>query len=165
MKNDCCLIYEVSIWMQPTPMSCHKYTSIQLLNNPKDLQLEKSNIMKRNPTSEKDGICSNFYYFSIISNFLHIGLRLHKSILGRFHFPTLIFWTWGLLMPSEIQDIFWAPHIYRGGLCWFCVFPRIFQGPVGRLRISCYLTHSPTGVMGPHSNSVCALVQKLNILC
>ena len=76
-------------------------------------------------------------------HFLHIGPRLHKSILGRFHFPTLIFWTWGLLMPSEIQDIFWAPHIYRGGLCWFCVFPRIFQGPVGRLRISCYLTHSP----------------------
>ena len=67
-------------------------------------------------------------------------------------------------MPSEIQDIFWAPHIYRG-LCWFCVFPRIFQGPVGRLRISCYLTHSPIGVMGPHSNSECAHVQKLNILC
>ena len=36
---------------------------------------------------------------------------------------------------------------------------------MGRLRISCYLTHSPIGVMGPHSNSVCALVQKLNILC
>ena len=62
MKNDYCVIYEVSIWMQPTPMSCHKYTSIQLMNNVRGLQIEKSNILKRNHISEKDSIRSDFFF-------------------------------------------------------------------------------------------------------
>ena len=88
--------------MQPTPMSCHKYTSIQLLNNPKDLQLEKSNIMKRNPTSEKDGICSNFYYFSIISNFCHKDQGRTRKTMTKLndkgHFSLLGFCT---VIPSK----------------------------------------------------------------
>ena len=54
--------------MQPTLMRCRKYTSIQLINNLRGLQIEKSNILKRNRISEKDSIRSDFF-FSMISNF------------------------------------------------------------------------------------------------
>ena len=51
--------------MQPTPMRCHKYTSFQLMNNLRGLQIEKSNILKRNHTSEKDSICSDFFFVQL----------------------------------------------------------------------------------------------------
>ena len=50
--------------MQPTPMRCHKYTSFQLMNNLRGLQIEKSNILKkRNHTSES--ICSDFFFVQL----------------------------------------------------------------------------------------------------